>query len=194
MQGVESNTTTHLSHAIVKASSLEPSPREYGAGGTYFPRSYSYNMPATDDAVAEHQGLGAPGASQQPKRHRRTQSLDPRLSIHSGDSSGTPRTARLSQAGRSGSLQTVKHRISLALHRGSQVWPPQHDMLSCLIACNESLSPWRRALSEVGICLYWSLLGIQLRSVSICPDGACPPLNASYLWISKLKPVPLCSP
>lgn len=58
MQGVESNTTTHLSHAIVKASSLEPSPREYGAGGTYFPRSYSYNMPATDDAVAEHQGLG----------------------------------------------------------------------------------------------------------------------------------------
>lgn len=138
MQGVESNTTTHLSHAIVKASSLEPSPREYGAGGTYFPRSYSYNMPATDDAVAEHQGLGAPGASQQPQRHRRTQSLDPRLSIHSGDSSGTPRTARLSQAGRSGSLQTVKHRISLALHRGSQVWQPQHDMLSCLILCNES--------------------------------------------------------
>ncbi len=114
----------NLSAPTCQASSLEPSPREYGTGGTYFPRSYSYNNPpSADDAFAERQALGAAGTSKQPKRHRRTQSLDPRLSMHSGDSGGTPRLTQLSIGGRAGSLQAVRHRISTALHRGSQARP-----------------------------------------------------------------------
>ena len=99
---------------------MEPSPREYEAGGTYFPRSYSYTTPAPEEPFANRQTLGGVEPSQQAKRHRRTQSLDPRLSARSGDSS-TSRISRLSYHGRAGSLQAaVKQRISLALYRGSQ--------------------------------------------------------------------------
>ncbi|BDA48078.1 probable phospholipid-transporting ATPase 7 [Coccomyxa sp. Obi] len=113
--GPTSVDSPHLSNPV---SSLEPSPREYGAGGTYFPRSTSYSTPASEP-FGDRQELATPGPSQQlPKRHRRTKSLEPNF-LSDG---GTPRLGRLSNYTRSGSIQAAVKR--LGLHRGSQQTDP----------------------------------------------------------------------